>query len=82
MSATDKLKCYFKNELICKRAELGISQEKMAENLQISLRSYCDLEHGKHFCSTSALINYVNNCDVDKDKLFLDFAEILNSSEK
>lgn len=82
MSATDKLKCYFKNELICKRAELGISQEKMAENLQISLRSYCDLEHGKHFCSTSALINYVNNCDVDKDKLFLDFAEILDSSEK
>lgn len=82
MSATDKLKYYFKKELACKRAELGISQEQMAENLNISLRSYCDLEHGKHFCSTSALINYVNNCSVDKDKLFSGFAEIFNDSDK
>ncbi len=81
MSATESLKNYFKNEFACKRAELGLSQEEMAENLNISLRSYSDLEHGKYCCSLSSFINYVNNCDADKDKLFADFAEIFKSSE-
>ena len=71
MTTIDILKNYFKNEFANRRAELGLSQEEMAENLNISLRSYSDLEHGK----------YVNNCDADKDRLFSDFAEIFRNSE-
>ena len=37
MTATEGLKIYLKNEFANKRAELGISQEKMAENLNRSL---------------------------------------------
>lgn len=44
MTTIDILKNYFKNEFANRRAELGLSQEEMAENLNISLRSYSDLE--------------------------------------
>lgn len=81
MTTAEELKYYFKNELAGKRAELGLSQEEMAEILNISLRSYSDLEHGKYCCSLQSFINYVNNCDADKDRLFSDFKEIFKSSE-
>lgn len=81
MTTMDILKNYFKNEFANRRAELGLSQEEMAENLNISLRSYSDLEHGKYCCSLSSFINYVNNCGADKDRLFSDFAEIFGNSE-
>jgi len=81
MSTLDPLKKKFKNELNTKRAELELSQEEMAEKLNISLRSYSNLEHGVSFCSALSLINYVNNCNVDKDKLFSTFAEIMNDAE-
>jgi len=51
----------------------------MAENLNISLRSYSNLEHGKYCCSLSSFINYVNSCNADKDKLFSEAAEILKN---
>ncbi len=82
MSTLDCLKKSFRNELITKRAELELSQEEMAEKLNISLRSYSNLEHGISFCSALSLINFVNNCDVDKEKLFATFAEIMNDAEK
>lgn len=81
MTTMDILKNYFKKEFVNRRAELGLSQEEMAENLNISLRSYSDLEHGKYCCSLSSFINYVNNCDADKDRLFSDFAEIFENGE-
>lgn len=82
MSTLDRLKISLKNELKAKRAELELSQEKMAERLDISLRSYSDLEHGNSFCSAVSLINYVNNCNVDKDKLFAEFGKIIKNTEK
>ena len=82
MTASGGLKSYLKNELAGKRAELGITQEQMAENLNISLRAYADLEHGKYCCSLSTFISYVNNCDVDKDKLFAEIADVLVDCEK
>lgn len=81
MSTLDYLKNSFKNELITKRAELELSQEEMAERLDISLRSYSELEHGKSFCSALSLINFVNNCNVDKDRLFADFDKIIKDNE-
>lgn len=81
MSTLDRLKNGFKNELIAKRTELDLSQEKMAERLDISLRSYSDLEHGISFCSALSLINFVNNCNVDKDMLFAMFDKIIKDAE-
>lgn len=81
MSTLDCLKRGFRNELITKRAELELSQEEMAEKLNLSLRSYSNLEHGISFCSALSLINFVNNCDVDKEKLFAMFEKIINDAE-
>ena len=81
MSTLECLKKNFRNELITKRAELNLSQEQMAEKLNISLRSYSNLEHGISFCSALSLINFVNNCNVDKEELFSMFAEIMNDAE-
>ena len=36
-----------------------MTQEQMAENLQISVRSYSDLEHGKCNFSCRTLFNYL-----------------------
>ena len=82
MSTLDYLKNSLRNELRAKRAELNLSQEEMAERLDISLRSYSNLEHGICFCSALSLINFINNCDVDKNKLFSEFEKIINNSEK
>ena len=82
MTTMDILKNYFKKEFANRRAELGLSQEEMAENLNISLRSYSDLEHGKYCCSLSSFINYVNSCNADKDKLFSEAAEILKNCDE
>lgn len=81
MSTLNYLKSSFKKELRTKRAELNLSQEEMAERLDISLRSYSNLEHGICFCSALSLINFINNCDVDKDKLFAEFDKIINDAE-
>lgn len=81
MSTLDCLKNSFRNELRAKRAELNLSQEEMAERLGISLRSYSNLEHGICFCSALSLINFVNNCDVNKDELFSEFEKIINHSQ-
>ena len=81
MTASESLKCYLKKELVSKRTELGITQEQMAENLNISLRSYANLEHGIYCCSLSTFISYVNNCDIDKDKLFMEITAILDACD-
>lgn len=42
------------------RTELHYSQERMAEALHISPRSYVDLEHGKYFFSASTFIFFLS----------------------
>lgn len=42
------------------RIELQYTQERMAEALHISPRSYVDLEHGKYFFSTSTFIFFLS----------------------
>lgn len=72
-----ELKKYISKKLKSSRTQLKLSQEQMSEKLMISARSYSDLERGKYFCSALVLINFVNNCDIDKDELFSDLKVIL-----
>ncbi len=83
MSEKETAKKYLKKELREKRYELNLSQEKMAEKLDISAREYSDLENGKRFCSAKSLILYANECDMnDKEKLFTDLGEIIRKSDE
>lgn len=58
------------------RKQLGISQEKMAENLKISHREYYNLEHGIKCCSLETFSNFVDSCNVDATKILSDIAAI------
>ncbi len=82
MTAREELKLYFKNELRNTRTKLNATQEEMAEQMRISSRAYSDLENGKYFCSAYALINFVNSFDIDKEELFSNFNDIINSIKK
>ncbi len=50
------LRVLFRKELWEYRGDAGDTQERMAEKLHISPRSYSDLEHGKYGVSTVSLL--------------------------
>ena len=41
------------------RKELGLTQAEMATNLQIDLRTYCNIESGRSLCGTMTLLMYL-----------------------
>lgn len=68
---TSIFKEFFYKKLIYSRNELGISQEEMAERLEMAVRSYIDLDHGKTGCSAVTLVLYlIYVCD--EPQTFLD----------
>ncbi|MCM1364120.1 MAG: helix-turn-helix domain-containing protein [Faecalibacterium sp.] len=58
---TEVLKKLFRNHVIVKRMQQNMSQAKMAELLEMSERSYADIESGKSCCSAVTLMIYC--CD-------------------
>jgi len=52
-------KDFFHSQLIHSRDRLGMSQEEMAELLEMAGRSYIDLDHGKTGCSAVTLVLYL-----------------------
>lgn len=68
---THIFKEFFHQNLVHSRYVLGISQEEMAERLEMAVRSYIDLDHGKTGCSAITLVLYlIYICD--QPQLFLD----------
>lgn len=64
------------------RSRNAISQERMAELLHVSPRSYFDQEHGKYGFSSTSLISYLLLLSDDEVLLFLkDFREYLKKTE-
>lgn len=69
----------FRKELIRTRYEAKLTQEEMAEKLDMSARSYSDLEAGKSCCSAVTFVLYLFYVCDDRNK-FLD--EIYTDFEK
>ncbi|MDE5984469.1 MAG: helix-turn-helix transcriptional regulator [Eubacterium sp.] len=82
MAANEKLKNCLRKNLLIKRDELNITQERMAELLDLSRKGYQKLESGKSFCSGETLVNFVNNFDVDAQQLFSEFSKAIENSEE
>ena len=53
------LKLFFCRKVRSTRAELEISQEEMAAQLQMATRTFIDLEQGKSCCSSLTLVLYL-----------------------
>ena len=71
---TEPLRAFMSADFCTTRKSLGLTQAQMAERLDIDLRSYADLEHGKNLCSTRVLLMYMLRCKKDRDG-FLELAE-------
>ena len=52
---TEILKSFFHERVYSRRKELGISQEKMAEKLEMGARGYAKLDQGQICCSALTL---------------------------
>lgn len=53
------LKNFLKVEVKTFRKKRAVTQEVLAERLEISTRSYADLEHGKKGFSANSLMNFM-----------------------
>ena len=58
-------------EIVKTRAELGLTQEQMAEVLEMDTRSYVDLDHGKYSCSVLTFVLFLLYCCADSRALLI-----------
>lgn len=61
------------------RKKLNISQEQMAELLDISSRAYEYLEHGEYLCSTPVFLRFLLHSGVNTTELLEELDEILTT---
>ena len=50
---------------------MGLTQAQMAELLQMDVRSYVELDHGKSMCSTLSFVLFLLYCCSDTEVLVL-----------
>lgn len=61
----DIFKQYFYHHLIQTRTDMHLTQPQMADLLQITVRNYINLDHGKNSCSGLTLSRYLIYCCPD-----------------
>lgn len=64
---TGILKDTFRIELMKFRTERNLTQARMSERIEMSERSYADIESGKSCCSAVTLVLYLVYCCDDVD---------------
>lgn len=75
----EKLRRKISTALRATRKQLGISQEKMAELLGISPRSYVDLERGKSLCSTPVFLRFLLYSGISAAEFLAELDRVLTS---
>lgn len=75
----DKLRFVIAAELKKYREKQGLSQERLARNLQISVRTYSDLEHGVTLPSTMTMLYFMAYIETEELTAFME--SIKNSLE-
>lgn len=80
-SYMDPLRSYMSADFLATRKSLGLTQAQMAELLDIDLRSYADLEHGKNLCCTRVLLLYLLRCRRDRDGFLDEIGTVLKTAE-
>lgn len=79
---TEPLRSFMSTDLKTTRISLGLSQLKMAELLDIDLRSYANLEHGKSLCSTRVFLQYVFQCKSENQTQFMEqIKQVMNTTK-
>lgn len=72
---------FFRNEIIKNAKEQNLTDEKVAEMLKISARSYYHIKSGENNCSSTTLILYLANICPDTEDFISRANELLNDKE-
>ncbi len=72
---TEILKEYWSKELKEERKRLGLTQLEMAVRLEMDVRSYVDLEHGKSALGGLTLLLVLLRVESDTDRVLNDIRE-------
>lgn len=78
----DEMKNYLRGKLLETREKMGLTQEEMADLLEMSTRSYSDIERGKTTFGMLSFNLFAVRCDVDLMEMLNDIWDILNVSRK
>ena len=70
------LKKYLSQKIKETRKQQGLTQEQMAEALDISTRAYVNLEHGKSICKVQTLFHFLSFYQ-DPENLLKEITQIL-----
>ena len=65
---TEPLRTFMAADFYNTHNAMKLTQEQMAELLDISTRSYIDLEHGEKLCQTRVLLLYLRRCKKGRDR--------------
>lgn len=76
------LKRIIHQEFCQTRDRLCYTQAQMAELLQISLRSYADIDRGKNMCSGETLLMFLVNCCSDPNSFVESIKDQLGEIEE
>lgn len=76
------LKKYMSDAMLLARDRNKLSQSEMAEELELCLRSYADIEHGNSLCSTLTFVLYMIKFSPDTDKLVSDLKELFDKANQ
>lgn len=68
----------FRAYLLQTRTKLGLTQNQMAEKLNIGSRAYADLERGKFCCSAITLVFFLLLCEDSYDTFLEDLRKSFN----
>lgn len=82
MNTVENLRTFMAADFFVTRKSLGLTQAAMSELLDIDLRSYADLEHGKSLCCTPVLLRYVCFCKDDPIPFLNQIKQIMTAAEE
>lgn len=76
----EELKDFLAKRMRKERKELGMTQAKMAEALDLDLRSYNNVENGRSLCSTVTFLLYLLNVCPDSDGLLEEIKKLMDDN--
>lgn len=78
----NELRKFFRGKLLSTRGDLNLTQEKMAELLEISIRNYAELESGHNCCNALTLVLFLIYCYPDAEQFLKELKAIYEAEGK
>lgn len=77
-----ELKKFLRGYIIKLRNDNNLTQKKMANLLEMDVRSYSDIENGKNMCSTLTFILLLSQLRNNGEELLNDLKDIIDDNYK